>query len=653
MNYKLKLALAVAGASLLILGSAAVLAFIVWSALAADERAPLAAALVARSGLVVFVALLITAGLGIFVKSLFDAYVVTPHRLAEETRLIATVNPGHRIAADGDGGLQELAREINALADRCRALEAGVESRVAQSRAVLEEERNRFAALMSELAHSVLVCNIEGCILLYNQRALQLLGSHAGAESELDASAACGLGRSLFGVMDRDVVLHALENIQHRIARDEAGPVASFVTALAGGRLIRARMAPVRAIGGDGKNQAPGAASRIAGYVLTLEDIGRRVEWPLETMLARELLAVTRHNIESRFGMRVGIESPDELIWLAVDGYSLVQALSYLAQRLKEEQAVREIRLRLATAGGQITLDLAWDGAPLTADAVIQWRQATLDAGGGSTPLTFDDVVARHNGQASHHSDVAAGTAYFRIVLPLADDLHAPVELTAVPSRPAYYDFDLFHQPGQHPQLDQRLLSELNYTVFDTETTGLEPAAGDEIIAIGAVRIVNGRLLHGETFDQLIDPGRALNPASTRIHGIKPELLAGQPPITRVLPRFHRFCEDTVLVAYNAAFDMRFLQLKEAATGKRFAQPVLDTLMLSAVVHPRQQDHTLEAIAARLGVNIIGRHTALGDAIVTGEIFLRMIPLLAAQGILTLQQARHASRQTPYAKVQY
>jgi len=93
--------------------------------------------------------------------------------------------------------------------------------------------------------------------------------------------------------------------------------------------------------------------------------------------------------------------------------------------------------------------------------------------------------------------------------------------------------------------------------------------------------------------------------------------------------------------------------MKEAATGVRFTQPVLDTLMLSAVVHPQQDEHRLEAIAERLGVNVIGRHTALGDAIVTGEIFLKLVPLLAAQGITTLKDAREASQTTAYARVNY
>jgi DNA polymerase-3 subunit epsilon len=130
-------------------------------------------------------------------------------------------------------------------------------------------------------------------------------------------------------------------------------------------------------------------------------------------------------------------------------------------------------------------------------------------------------------------------------------------------------------------------------------------------------------------------------------------MLKGQSDIIQSLPVFFQFCEDTVLVAHNAAFDMRFLQLKEEITGIRFTHPVLDTLLLSEIIHPNQESHRLEMIAERFGVNVIGRHTALGDAIVTGEIFLKMIPLLAEKGINTLGDARVAALKANSARAKY
>ncbi len=201
--------------------------------------------------------------------------------------------------------------------------------------------------------------------------------------------------------------------------------------------------------------------------------------------------------------------------------------------------------------------------------------------------------------------------------------------------------------------LQDRRLDSLTYTVFDTETTGLDPSKGDEIIQIGATRIVNGKLLHHEGFEQLIDPRRPVPSASTRIHGITSAMVRGQPGIQEVLRAFHAYGHDTILVAHNAAFDMRFLQLKQTDTGVSFDQPVLDTLLLSDIAHPNQESHALEAIAQRLGVTMVNRHTALADAIVTAEVFLKLVPLLADKGIHTLGQARAAAQKSRFARVRY
>jgi DNA polymerase-3 subunit epsilon len=116
-----------------------------------------------------------------------------------------------------------------------------------------------------------------------------------------------------------------------------------------------------------------------------------------------------------------------------------------------------------------------------------------------------------------------------------------------------------------------------------------------------------------------------------------------QPPIENVLPRFHRFAHDAVLVAHNAAFDMAFLHQAEQAAGVVFDHPVLDTLLLSAVLHDHIPAHSLDAIAARFGITLTDRHQALGDAMGTAQILLRMIELLAARGITTLAGALAAT----------
>lgn len=213
----------------------------------------------------------------------------------------------------------------------------------------------------------------------------------------------------------------------------------------------------------------------------------------------------------------------------------------------------------------------------------------------------------------------------------------------SLPARPEFHGGRDLGRPSHADELDGRTLAELRYVVFDTETTGLRPSDGDEIISIAAVRCSRGEVDETGAFSRLVNPGRPIPRASIRFHGITDEMVAGEAPVGDVLPAFHAYAGDAVLVAHNADFDMTFLRVKEAETGVAFANVVLDTLLLSVFADPVSQNHSLDAIAERLGVEVEGRHTALGDSIATAQVFCKLLPRLEARGVVTLGQVLHAS----------
>jgi len=224
-----------------------------------------------------------------------------------------------------------------------------------------------------------------------------------------------------------------------------------------------------------------------------------------------------------------------------------------------------------------------------------------------------------------------------------------PVAARAAP-RPVVYDFRLLDLHANAFGAEDHLRT-LAYTVLDTETTGLDPRGGDAVVSMGAVRVDRGRVREDDVFDRLVDPRRLIPAVATAVHGITNQMVAGRSTLPVVLRDLSRFAEDTVLVGHDIAFDLAFLRPIEESAGVVLPGRVLDILLLSSVLHPAQgENHSLDALARRYGVPVLGRHTALGDALVTAEIFVRMIDQLCAEGIDTYGQAVAAATSTPLAR---
>ena len=221
------------------------------------------------------------------------------------------------------------------------------------------------------------------------------------------------------------------------------------------------------------------------------------------------------------------------------------------------------------------------------------------------------------------------------------------LDLSPDAPRPLIYDFDLLDQRRGAAEMDilDRPLRSLCFAVFDTETTGLLPHK-DDVVQLGAVRVLNGRIIDGEQINQLVDPGRPIPPASTKVHKVTDAMVRGQPNILTVAKRFHDFSRDAVVVAHNAPFDMAFLHRQAKETGVTWDHPILDTVLLSAVLFGASERHTLDALCDRLSVTIPIelRHTALGDARATAEVLVKMLPMLEARGLTTFGQVIEETR---------
>ncbi len=640
-------------------------------------------------------------GMVMWVWLKLDENVARPiERLVNDLRAVAHGRAARRIDPCAGRYLGDLATAAREATDALIAARSDVDQAIRDAIVQVERQKNRLEAVLRDLEQGVLICTLDHKILLYNHHALQIL--HVAGD--------IGLGRSLFEVVSAPPFRHALERLTVRRGeawrrdRGEGLSVPVVCSTVDGRHTLRGRVAlfldsdrstPMGyvVIFGDATRELADHAGRerllhaataelrrpAASLLATAEmlrsgvglDAGRRREferilveeatslsgrlrqieaeshdflagaWPMSDVLSTTLFQCV---VGKRGGGGVACRIAGQPVWLHCDSLTIVELLDHAITGIAEIADAGTVTLRAVPNGATVYLDVLWRGRVVPNAALDRWLATPLGDDLGA--MTGRDILDRHGSELWCEA-VGRDGARLRMPLPSAKERHGAIEVgrRPLPERPEFYDFDLLGRIDPST-IDDVLLGALTYVVFDTETTGLEPSGGDEIVSIAGIRIVNGRILHGETFDQLVNPARPIPATATEVHGITAAMVASAPPINEVLPQFRKFVGDAVLVAHNAAFDMKFLTLKQDACGVRFNNPVLDTVLLAALVQGTADSLTLDALAARYGVALSewDRHSALGDSVATAEVFLRLIDLLETVHVRTLRDAVAASR---------
>ena len=603
--------------------------------------------------------------------------------------------------SDADAGAQAVrAPLLGDLPQDCDALVTALRStrrdarKAAQSEAAhVEAQKAWLETVLQGLSEGVLVCDPQHRIMLYNEAAVELL----------DAPDRIGLGRGLDDLIDLAALRHGLQRLEDRQRGESearAGLSAPFVCASRdGARMFHARMALLTDardavtgylvtlvdMSGEVALLAKGDAVRraltrdIRGMVGTLraaaetmaghpemppadraafeavvveesvrlsekiDEIGRDIRghmlgrWPMADINSADLARFLDQNV-AEDGLSVTLIGTP--LWLRGDSLSLIGALDFVLRRLAAETGAAAFDMEPMLGDARVYLDIAWRGDPVPERVLESWLDEVCSA---ETGRTLRDVLERHGSEPWSRRAAREGFSVLRVPLLAPDRPQFMPERKRLPPRPEFYDANLMRAHQGDAELAARRLRDVPFVVFDCEMTGLQPNQGDEIIQIGAVRVMGGRVLTGEAIEWLINPGRPIPPASIKFHGLTDADVAGKPAIVEVLPEFRSFVGDAVMVAHNAAFDMKFLSVRERAAGVRFDNPVLDTMLISSLLDGAEEDHSLDALCERYGVTVTARHSALADTIGTAQLLLGFIDRLEAKGLTTFGEVMKAT----------
>jgi DNA polymerase III subunit epsilon len=564
------------------------------------------------------------------------------NQLQDGLSLVAGPNPSHRLGRRALTDLSMMALEIDELADRAERTSRDAQAQLVAATRNLAVEKDTLASILFALVDGVVVTNASLQVVLSNAAARRMLSLPAVPLRR---------GESIYTYLEPSILRPHLEALSRQL-----GPLLEQIElSLPSGEPIRVSAT------------LAGSDELERHYVLVLHDAlpvdpiaapTSTPRWAVELPLV-ELLAAATDRLSERLSERSQeVKAAGLPLATLGDRSALVQVVARLielasarapegaqisaAWRLLGEakQAGALVELVIQVPGSSVEL-LGGERileAPL-ARGVVDWTE--------SVP-TLRSVAREHGGELLIRSVEGQAAYVLRVpAAPRAAQLAADLEADAVGHQVlALLGREGFFHPRPRavhdsPRHADAGMSQLSFVVFDLETTGLEPSAGDEIISLGAVRVRGGEVIREDHFLALVQPRRPIPAASTRVHGITDAMVAGRPRLGEVLPHFVQFLGDSVPVAHVASFDLAFLNPRLTEGGLPPIDPdfVLDTLLLTYSLFPASDGFNLEEIAERFGLAVIGRHTALGDALTTAEILVRLLDVLDQRGVRTLGQA--------------
>jgi DNA polymerase III epsilon subunit family exonuclease len=179
-----------------------------------------------------------------------------------------------------------------------------------------------------------------------------------------------------------------------------------------------------------------------------------------------------------------------------------------------------------------------------------------------------------------------------------------------------------------------RLIDEAEFTVFDTETTGLDPKSGDRIVEIAAARIKGDQRLG--FFQSLINSGHPVSPEAFNVNRISQDMLDGSPSPADIIPKFMDFAKGSCLISYNAGFDLGFLnnELRILGLGEVKGMPVADILKACRKIIPGLERYALWFVADKLGLKLKQEHRALSDVEMTVAVFQKLKEIMRTKDIV-------------------